>query len=61
MLQREGEAPRSHEMFVRLYTPDALRKALADAGLRIRDAFGGWDGSPLSLDGGRIMLLADAV
>ncbi len=57
----EGPERRMHTFVVRMYTPDALRSALEAAGFRVREAFGGWDGRALGLEGTRLMLLADAL
>lgn len=56
----DGGAERRHELFIRMYTPDALRHALESSGFRVREAFGGWDGGALGLTGARIILVADA-
>lgn len=57
----EGAEPRTHMFSVRMYTPDALRRALEAAGFRVREAYGGWDGSALGLEGRRLIFVADAV
>lgn len=56
----EGQ-PRTHDYLVRMYTPDALRRAFDACGFRVREGFGGIDASPLRHDSRRIILLADAI
>jgi hypothetical protein len=42
----------------RLYTPEVLGMALAEAGFAVHGTFGGYDGSPLSEDSARCVVIA---
>ena len=58
-LSAEGR-DRTHELLIRMYTPDALRRALEVEGFRVREAYGSFDGSALGLGSARLILIAEA-
>ena len=43
---------------VRLYTPAELFALMTEAGLRVDETWGSWDGEPLELDSRRLIVLA---
>ena len=49
---------RDKPFFVRLYTLTEIRHLLRQAGLEIEQVLGGWDGGPISLDSGRMIIIA---
>ena len=51
--------PQTVRTSVRAFAASELVAMLAAAGLRLRDAFGGYDGSPLTPAAGRCILVAE--
>jgi len=49
---------RDKPFFVRLYSLTEIRDLLCQAGLEIEQALGNWDGQPISLDSGRMIIIA---
>jgi hypothetical protein len=47
------------DIHFRMYTPAEHRRMLAAAGLRIIATYGNFDGSPLTLDSRRMILVAE--
>ena len=44
---------------LRLYTAPEVTAMLAEAGLAVTEAFGGYDGAPLTLDSSRLIVVAE--
>ena len=55
-----GERTTSRSFTVRVYTPQELAPLMSRAGLQIEDVWGGLDGSALSMDSRRLVVLARA-
>lgn len=49
---------RDKPFFVRLYNPSEIQALLSEAGLEMTRIFGGWDGSPISSDSRRMVIIA---
>jgi SAM-dependent methyltransferase len=57
LIEPEG-ARREYEQSIRIYTPIELVRLFEQAGLRVEGVFGGLDGSDLTLDSLRLVILA---
>ena len=55
-----GERTTSRSFTVRVYTPQELAPLMSRAGLAVEDVWGGLDGSALSMDSRRLVVLARA-
>lgn len=44
--------------FVRLYNPTEIAGVVEDAGLRVENIFSDWDGSLMSMDSHRMIIVA---
>lgn len=53
----EGECRRTYEESVRMYTLEELNAMMADAGLTIRQTFGGFDECPVAPDAPRLIII----
>jgi SAM-dependent methyltransferase len=56
---REMDAERNYRTQVRLYLLPELRNLMEQAGLRVQQVWGDFDGSPLGFDSHRLIVLAD--
>lgn len=57
---REGMR-RDKPFFVRMYNPSEIRTVLTQAGMEIVGLFGGWDGTPISPESTRMVIIAKKV
>jgi SAM-dependent methyltransferase len=44
--------------FIRFYNPNEIRSLLCEAGLKLHTMYGGWRGEPVSLDAGKMVIIA---
>jgi len=60
MLFSDGQR-REYSHFLRVYTLTELTQMLAVAGLKVKTYLGAWDGSALTIDSFRLILLSQKV